>query len=59
MYLGVKHFRMPQETLRVAANAANPLSDSELTSMHIPVLLLMGDREVYRFTPTVVEKSHP
>lgn len=46
MYLGVKHFRMPQETLRAAANAANPLSDSELTSMHIPVLLLMGDREV-------------
>jgi pimeloyl-ACP methyl ester carboxylesterase len=46
MYLGVKHFRMPHETLRVAANAANPLSDDELTSMHMPVLLLMGDREV-------------
>jgi pimeloyl-ACP methyl ester carboxylesterase len=44
MYLGVKHFRMPQETLRLAANAANPLSDDELTSMHMPVLLLMGDR---------------
>jgi pimeloyl-ACP methyl ester carboxylesterase len=46
MYLGVKHFRMPQETLRVAANAANPLSNDELRRMRMPVLLLMGDREV-------------
>ena len=27
MYLGVKHFRVPKETLRAAANAANPLAD--------------------------------
>ena len=43
MYLGIKHFRMPTETLRVAAT---PLSDKELRTIHMPVLLLMGDREV-------------
>jgi pimeloyl-ACP methyl ester carboxylesterase len=43
MYLGMKHFRMPKETLRVAAT---PLSDDELRTMRMPVLLLMGDREV-------------
>lgn len=42
MYLGMKHFRMPPETLRVAAD---PLSDEELRAMRVPVLLLMGDRE--------------
>jgi len=43
MYLGMKHFRMPQDTLRIAAR---PLSDDELRGMRVPVLLLMGDREV-------------
>jgi pimeloyl-ACP methyl ester carboxylesterase len=43
MYLGVKHFRMSHDTLRVAAS---PLSDDELRSVHVPVLLLMGDHEV-------------
>jgi CAAX protease family protein len=43
MYLGMKHFRMPKDTLRIAAN---PLSDDELQKMHMQILLLMGDREV-------------
>ena len=46
MYLGVKHFRTPQDTLRVNAEARNPLSDDELRSLHMPVLLLFGDNEV-------------
>ena len=43
MYLGMKHFRMPAETVRIAANA---LSDDQLRAMRVPTLLLMGDREV-------------
>ena len=43
MYLGVKHFRMSHDTSRVTAS---PLSDDELRSVHVPVLLLMGDHEV-------------
>ena len=39
MYLGMKHFRMPPDTSRIAAN---PLSDDELRALHVPVLLLMG-----------------
>jgi pimeloyl-ACP methyl ester carboxylesterase len=43
MYLGLKHFRLPQETLRVMPTV---LSDEQLQAMHIPVLLLMGEHEV-------------
>ena len=43
MYLGMKHFRLPPETARISAN---PLSDEELRAMHVPVLVLIGDREV-------------
>jgi len=43
MYLGMKHFQMPAETLRIAAN---PLTDEELRATRTPVLLLMGNREV-------------
>jgi pimeloyl-ACP methyl ester carboxylesterase len=43
MYLGLKHFRFQPETLRVAPTV---FSDEELRAMHIPTLLLMGDREV-------------
>ena len=46
MYLGQKHFRMPPDTLRVAANAANAFSDDDLRTLHVPVLLLMGEDEV-------------
>jgi pimeloyl-ACP methyl ester carboxylesterase len=43
MYLGMKHFRMPKTTARIAANA---LFDDELRAIHAPVLLLMGNQEV-------------
>jgi pimeloyl-ACP methyl ester carboxylesterase len=46
IYLGQKHFRMPPETLRVAANATNPLSDDDLRALQVPVLLLIGEDEV-------------
>jgi pimeloyl-ACP methyl ester carboxylesterase len=43
MYLGVKHFGIPQETMRLVPTV---LSDGELRAMHVPTLLLIGDREV-------------
>ncbi len=43
MYLGIRHFRMPPETLRIGAN---PLSDDELRALRTPVLLLIGENEV-------------
>jgi pimeloyl-ACP methyl ester carboxylesterase len=46
MYLGVKHFRMPPESVRADRDAANLVSDEELRSLHVPVLLLFGEDEV-------------
>jgi pimeloyl-ACP methyl ester carboxylesterase len=43
MYLGLNHFRMRQETLRVMPTV---FSDAELQAMHVPTLLLIGDHEV-------------
>jgi pimeloyl-ACP methyl ester carboxylesterase len=43
IYLGLKHFRMPPETARITASV---FSDDELRALHLPVLLLIGDREV-------------
>ena len=43
MYLGLKHFRMPPETLRVMPTL---FSDDQLRAMRVPTLLLIGDREV-------------
>ena len=45
-YLGLKHFRTPPETIRVDRDAANLISDAELRSLQMPVLLLFGDAEV-------------
>lgn len=42
-YFGMKHFRLPQETMRVMPTV---FSDDELRALHVPVLLLIGDREV-------------
>ena len=42
-YLGLKHFRMLQETARVKPTA---FSDGELTSLQMPTLVLFGDHEV-------------
>ena len=43
MYLGLKHFRVPQETLRVVPTM---FSDDQLRAMRVPTLLLIGDHEV-------------
>ena len=57
MYLGMKHFRMPKDTLRVNADAANPLSDDELRSLPMPVLLLFGDGEVIYGSAEALERA--
>jgi pimeloyl-ACP methyl ester carboxylesterase len=43
MYLGMKHFRVPQQTLRVVPAI---FSDEQLRNMRVPTLLLIGDHEV-------------
>jgi len=43
VYLGLKHFRLPQETMRIMPGV---FSDDELRALRVPVLLLIGDREV-------------
>ena len=42
-YLGLKHFRVPVETLRVMPVM---FPDDQLRAMRVPTLLLMGDHEV-------------
>jgi len=42
-YLGMKHFRLPPETMRIMPGV---FSDDELRALRVPVLLLIGDREV-------------
>ena len=42
-YLGLKHFQTPPQTDREAFNL---ISDAELRSLRVPVLLLYGDAEV-------------
>jgi len=43
MHLGMKHFRIPPEPLRVDTT---PLSDDALRALRFPVLLLIGEKEV-------------
>jgi pimeloyl-ACP methyl ester carboxylesterase len=43
MYLGLKHFRMPIETLRIMPAV---VSDEALRAMAVPTLLLIGEGEV-------------
>ncbi len=54
MYLGLKHFRVPQETLRVAINV---FSDDELRALPVPVLLLMGEHEVIYDAATALARA--
>jgi pimeloyl-ACP methyl ester carboxylesterase len=54
MYLGMKHFRIPPDTLRVAAN---PLADDELRALHVPVLSLIGDNEVLYDASTALARA--
>ena len=42
-HLGLKHFRFPHETSRIAPTV---FSDAQLRAMHVPTLLLMGEHEV-------------
>jgi pimeloyl-ACP methyl ester carboxylesterase len=57
MYLGQKHFRMPADTLRAAANAANQLSDDDLRALYVPVLLLIGADEVLYDASTALARA--
>jgi hypothetical protein len=43
MYLGLKHFRVPGETLRVLPVM---FPDDRLRAMRVPTLVLVGDHEV-------------
>jgi pimeloyl-ACP methyl ester carboxylesterase len=43
MYLGLKHFRFPPETARIMPTV---ISNEELQTIHVPVLLLIGRCEV-------------
>lgn len=43
MYLGLRHFRIPTETLRVLPV---PFTDEALRGMRVPTLLLYGEHEV-------------
>jgi pimeloyl-ACP methyl ester carboxylesterase len=47
-YLGLKHFRLPMETMRIMPGV---FSDEELRALDMPVLLLIGDSEVI-YDPT-------
>jgi pimeloyl-ACP methyl ester carboxylesterase len=54
MYFGMKHFRMPPDTLRVAAG---PLSDDQLRGLSVPVLFLMGENEVLYDAATALARA--
>lgn len=54
LYLGIKHFRMAPETLRIAAA---PVSDDELRTLRMPVLFLMGKDEVLYDAATAVARG--
>lgn len=48
IFLGLKHFRIPPETARIIPSV---FSDDELRGLHVPVQLLIGDKEVM-YDPT-------
>ena len=51
MYLGLKHFRMPQAIMPTV------FSDGELRAMTVPTLLLLGDREVIYDPATALARA--
>jgi pimeloyl-ACP methyl ester carboxylesterase len=53
-YLGLKHFRMSPETLRITPTA---FSDGQLRAMHVPTLLLMGEDEVIYDPAAALERA--
>ncbi len=54
MWLGVTHFRMPPETRRVMPRV---FSDDELRSLHMPVLLLIGEHEAMYDTSKALARA--
>jgi len=55
MYLGLKHFRVPRETARVMPTV---FSDDELRAMRVPILLLIGNREVISDPAMALARAH-
>ena len=53
-YLGLKHFRVPVETLRVMPVL---FSDDRLRAMRVPTLLLIGDHEVICDPATALDRA--
>jgi pimeloyl-ACP methyl ester carboxylesterase len=54
MYLGLKHFRMALETLRVLPVM---FPDDQLRAMHVPALLLVGEHEVICDPATAMDRA--
>ena len=54
MYLGLKHFRVPVETLRVLPVM---FSDDQLRAMRVPTLLLVGEQEVICDPATALDRA--
>lgn len=54
IYLGLRHFRMPMETARVAPAV---VPDDALRTMRVPTLLLIGDHEVISDPARALERS--
>jgi len=54
MRLGLKHFRIPRETLRVTPTE---FSDDGLPVMRVPTLLVLGDREVIYDPAAALERG--
>jgi len=54
MYLGLKHFRIPLETLRVLPVM---FPDDKLRAMRVPTLLLVGEREVICDPATALDRA--
>ena len=53
-YLGIKHFRLPQESMRIMPGV---FSDNELQALSIPVLLLIGENEVIYNASKALERA--
>jgi pimeloyl-ACP methyl ester carboxylesterase len=53
-YLGLKHFQMPIETVRVLPAV---VSDEDLRTLKVPTLLLIGDHEVISDPARALERA--
>jgi pimeloyl-ACP methyl ester carboxylesterase len=54
VYLGMKHFRLPPETMRIMPGV---FSDNELQALRVPVLLLIGNKEVIYDAAKALERA--